>query len=97
MKPPMFHVSGFLEGRTLSVAREIFAKFCHEDQQQHRKSRNDELTSWFFIMRVCKPGAIQQAPTRGRNYAMGFNQWVEVECKGFLREGDLELGRWAPF
>src|SRR5579863_10759854 len=26
MKPPMFQVSGFCDGRTLSVAREIFAK-----------------------------------------------------------------------
>ncbi len=43
MKPPMFHVSGFLDGRTLSVASEIFAKSSHEDQQQHRKGGNDEL------------------------------------------------------
>ena len=26
MKPPMFHVSGFRDGRTWSVARAIFAK-----------------------------------------------------------------------
>jgi len=39
----MFHVSGFLDGQTWSVAREIFATIRHENQQQHRKRGHDEL------------------------------------------------------
>ena len=43
MKPPMFHVSGFLDGRTLSVASEIFAKSVMKTSSSIAKAETTNL------------------------------------------------------
>jgi hypothetical protein len=43
MKPPMFHVSGFLDGRTWSVAREIFAKSVIKTSRSIAKAETTNL------------------------------------------------------
>ena len=43
MKPPMSHVSGFLDGRTLSVARDIFAKSVMNTSSSIAKAETTNL------------------------------------------------------
>ena len=43
MKPPMFQVSGFLDGRTLSVERDIFAKSVRKTSSSIAKAETTNL------------------------------------------------------
>ena len=43
MKPPMFHVSGFLDGRTWSVARAILAKSVMKTSSSIAKAETTNL------------------------------------------------------
>jgi len=59
MKPPMFHVSGFLDGRTWSVAREIFAKSVIKTSRSIAKA---ETTNLPVTRSDCHESSFQYCP-----------------------------------